>query len=120
MRTIRWDIEEAKGLTRSALLDIDDSAPYYQADKTLRGLNFGAIPVNFGDLKNKYRIYYGREPSQSNPGFWPATGSNYLYIQVNTGTQDVPNWVDVLKIDETIGHITVGEGGIRSLGGWYG
>ena len=117
-RTIRWDTAEAAGIMRSALIDIDDSVPYHQADKVLRGLNFGGI-LDVYDIKNKFRIYYGREASQTLPGLYPPFGSNYLKIQLNTGTEGVPNWIDVLKIDETIGHVIIGEGGIRSMGGWY-
>lgn len=100
---------------RSALLEIDDSAPYHQAEKVLKGLSFGTI-----GFKDKFRFYYGKGPSKSHPTWWPLSYAYYFYIQLNTGTQAVPNWITVLQIEEATGQVIFGEGGAdASLGGWY-
>jgi hypothetical protein len=93
---------------RSALLEIDDSAPYHQAEKVLKGLSFGRV-----GFKDKFRFYYARGG---------GVGLNGIFhFQLNTGTQAVPAWVDIFTVDDTgMGQVVFGLGGAQaSLGGWY-
>ncbi|GAG35388.1 unnamed protein product, partial [marine sediment metagenome] len=102
----RTNTEEARALVRRSLLDIDDTGEndYFAVDKALRGLEYGRL-----EFKNKFRTYYDDDGTYQ-----------HLTIQRNTGTEKSPTWVEVLKVDESVGTVTVGDGGIISTGGFYG
>ena len=96
---IREDTKQLAVLARAAFVDID---PTGGGDHDLSGWALGEL-----GFLNRFRSFYDKVNDQ-------------FKIQVNTGTEAVPIWVDCLRIRQSDGRvIAAGTGGFQSLQGFY-